>query len=557
MYQSVKSAIHCINPGCPRPYPQAWGSKFCQSCGSSLHLKSRYIPLQKLGTGGFATIYTVWDLETQTERVLKVLVEASPKALLLFEQEAEVLTSLRHPGVPKVEPDGYFVETCHGTPHSAQSLLPCLVMEKINGYTLEQMLEHYPQGCPEAWVVNWLNQALAILQELHSRQIIHRDIKPSNLMLRSSTAQLVLIDFGGAKQIGPGLSRQASTRLFSSGYSPPEQIAGSTVGPSADFYALARTMIQLLTGKYPPNLEDPVTGELRWRSSAEVSPGIANLLDDMAQADVRQRLGTDTAVQARLARLQKSATPAYFKVAQTGWDWSWMGITAFAKGFSQTTLSLFGIVGYLVQACLGTIWAMLLGGAGACVGTAAGFLLVYWSPWGDRIISLVQHLLHHPQVKISVGLQPILFAAVGWGTAWGLTVSGSFGQRRQYLVASLMGSLGYGLGRLAWQVTTPDAGIEGLLGSMAIAGVFLTLGLGLPSHRSVHAVVATLGTTAIFAGLANSHLLTTALHFNPQPGWLELLVCIAFFAFVSTAFSFWLAVSYYLIVPVLRFLGWR
>ncbi len=551
MSQSLGSAIHCINPGCPRPYPQAWGSKFCQSCGSSLQLNNRYIPLQKLGAGGFATIYTVWDLETQTERVLKVLAEASPKALALFEQEADVLVSLRHPGVPRVEPDGYFVEKCPDTRQSAQSLMPCLVMEKIDGYTLEQISEHYPQGCPETLVLNWLNQALAILQELHSRRIIHRDIKPSNLMLRSTTAQLVLIDFGGAKQIGAVPSSQASTRLFSSGYSPPEQIAGRVVGPSADFYALSRTMIQLLTGKYPSDLEDPVTGVLRWRDRIRVSPALADLLDDMAQADVRQRLGTDAAVQMRLARVQ-SATPAYFKVAQTGWNWSWMAIAAFAKGLSQTTLSLFGIVIYLVRACLDTIWAVALGGAGVCVGTAAGFLLAYRSPLGDRLIGF-QQMLHLQHIQIAVEPQ-LLIAAVGLGTAWGLTVSGSFGQRRRYVVASLMGGLGYGLGGLAWQVAAPNAGVEGLAGAMAIALVFLTLGLGLPSHHSIHATVAATGTTVIFA-VAIHPFATALVHFNPQPNWFELLVFIAFFAFISTVFSFWLGVSYYLIVPVVRLLG--
>jgi serine/threonine protein kinase len=90
---SVASATHCINPDCLRPHPQPWGNKFCNSCGASLELKNRYIPLQLLGSGGFATIYTVWDLQTKTEKVLKVLVETAPKALELFEQEAAVLAS--------------------------------------------------------------------------------------------------------------------------------------------------------------------------------------------------------------------------------------------------------------------------------------------------------------------------------------------------------------------------------------------------------------------------------------------------------------------------------
>ncbi|MEO6860024.1 MAG: 4-Cys prefix domain-containing protein, partial [Microcoleus sp.] len=145
--------VHCINPDCPRPYPQTWGNNFCQSCGTSLRLKNRYIPLEGLGSGGFAAIYTVWDTETQTERVLKLLLETAPKALKLFEQEAWVLAFLRHPGVPRVEPDGYFhVQTQNfsgGDRNVTARHLPCLVMEKIHGKTLEAILEEHPQGCPQ------------------------------------------------------------------------------------------------------------------------------------------------------------------------------------------------------------------------------------------------------------------------------------------------------------------------------------------------------------------------------------------------------------------------
>ncbi len=126
----TQSAVHCINPDCQRPYPQPWGNKFCNSCGAPLQLLDRYIPLQPLGSGGFAQIYTVWDEKIQRELVLKVLVENSPKALELFTQEAAVLSSLMHPGVPHVDADGYF-QLNLSNPKSRQ--LPCLVMEKING----------------------------------------------------------------------------------------------------------------------------------------------------------------------------------------------------------------------------------------------------------------------------------------------------------------------------------------------------------------------------------------------------------------------------------------
>ncbi len=291
---SASPHVHCINPDCPSPNRQTtWGNNFCQHCGAPLRLNNRYLPLEPLGKGGFATIYTVYDLETNTERVLKVLVATLPKALELFEQEAAVLKSLHHPGVPRVEPDGYFQVNLG---RMSQRELPCLVMEKINGQTLEDILKEHPQGCPEALVLQWLKQVVDILEELHRRQIIHRDLKPSNLMLRQETGQVVVIDFGGAKQIGEVQfnSQSTSTRLLSEGYSPPEQIAGTAVGAAADFYALGRTCIHLLTGKEPSQLVDRKTGELHWRTIAQVSPVLANLLDNMVREEVEQRPATAT-----------------------------------------------------------------------------------------------------------------------------------------------------------------------------------------------------------------------------------------------------------------------
>lgn len=559
MPQTVASAIYCINPDCPHPY-SPWGNKFCNSCGAPLQLRNRYIPLQRLGSGGFATLYTVWDLAAEIERVLKVLVKPSAKALELFEQEAVVLARLQHPGVPRVEPHDYFLVSLG----NKERQLPCLVMEKINGQTLQEILDQHPHGCPEAWVISWFKQAVDILQELHSRKIIHRDLKPSNLMLRHTTGQLVVIDFGGAK-IGSALSRQASsTRLFSSGYSPPEQIAGRGVGPAADFYALGRTMIQLLTGIYPPELEDPMTGELRWRAGVSISPDFADLLDQLVREDVNQRPTTAAAIQERLAQISQRSVRqvSIFKLinqwTQTCLDWSWVVIAAFTKGISQATLFLLRAIVQLARACRDTIWAMVLSAIAACVSTITGFVLAYWSPLGAKVTAFLQQLpLLVLDPQIPVGAEILIFTAAGLGTAWGLTAAGGFGQRRRYLVAVLMGLLGYELGWLVWRATMPYSGVEAVMGLIVVAVSLLTLGLGLPSHYLVHAVVTSTGTTSLVASMVSLKLFPIPLFHLNQPSWLELWVYVAFFCFMSIAISFWLGVSYYLVVPFLRFFGWR
>ncbi|HEY9634121.1 MAG TPA: serine/threonine-protein kinase [Coleofasciculaceae cyanobacterium] len=582
VHQSVTQAVHCINPDCPRPYPQPWGNKFCNGCGATLQLHNRYIPLQRLGSGGFATIYTVWDLHRKTERVLKVLVETSPKALQLFEQEAAVLERLNHPGVPKVDRDGFF-QVSLGNPPTR--LIPCLVMEKINGYTLQDVLDKHPQGCPEASVRDWLYQAVAILGELHRFGIIHRDLKPSNLMLREGTGQLVAIDFGGAKQLGlvPYGSQSVSTRLISPGYSPPEQITGEAVGPAADFYALGRTMIQLLTGQELADLQNPVTGEFQWRNAVggsrgdpgmTVSPDLANLLDEMIRIDPRQRPGNVFEIQRRLVRSPTvninpapAPTPILEAIAtaiEAGLEVAEDSLKGVGHGVAEIIRFVFRVITGIVLACLDTTLEMILGGIGAAMGTAAGFALINWTIVGDRFAEWIalQRPLVLPGVQITTWREMLMFAVAGLATAWGLTLAGGFGQQRRPWIAGVMGILGYSAGWFLWQTSVSYALPERLLGMItAIAVVPLVLGLGLPSHYFVHALVAAVGTGTLFGSLVWLNILPfdvlVKIFSRSDASWASCINAIAFFCLWGVIVGFCLGVSYYLLVPVLRWLGWR
>ena len=76
---------------------------------------------------GFGWVYEAY--ERNLPRILKVLKQEynqNEKVLELFQREAQVLSQLKHPGVPQVEADGYF--QVH-LPDSDQPLY-CLVMEK-------------------------------------------------------------------------------------------------------------------------------------------------------------------------------------------------------------------------------------------------------------------------------------------------------------------------------------------------------------------------------------------------------------------------------------------
>ena len=275
----MASVSYCLNPKCPNPSDQAnSGKSACIHCGSELLLQGRYRLVAPLGGGGFGRTFEVDD--NGARRVLKVLLKEHPKAVELFKQEADVLVRLRHPGIPKVDRDGYFTFT----PANSTESFHCLVMEKIAGANLQDWLKNRGRPISQEQALNWLKQLSEILDQVHRLNYFHRDIKPHNIMCKPN-GQLVLIDFGTAREVsatyfakvGQG---QNVTGIVSPGYTPPEQTNGKAV-PQSDFFALGRTFVYLLTGKPPTAFpENPRTGKLMWRKGApQVSDPLANVID--------------------------------------------------------------------------------------------------------------------------------------------------------------------------------------------------------------------------------------------------------------------------------------
>ena len=288
----------CINPRCQKPQ-NSDNTQFCQNCGSSLLLKQRYRAMKVLGGGGFGKTYEASDLGKQT-KVIKVLINNSPKAVELFQREAEVLSQLNNPGIPKVEPNSYIVFR----PANSQEPVHCLVMEKIEGMNLRDYVKRLGHPIDFDTAKRWLQELVTILQAVHDRGILHRDIKPQNIIFKPD-GRLALIDFGAVREgtgtefastTGSGSGTEVAshmaggTSVVSRGYTPPEQMNGEALKQS-DFYSLGRTFVFLLTGKEPSEIPyDAHDDVLQWRKyAANVESKLAQLLDQMQSTLVRQR----------------------------------------------------------------------------------------------------------------------------------------------------------------------------------------------------------------------------------------------------------------------------
>jgi hypothetical protein len=239
-------------------------------------------------------------------------------------------------------------------------------------------------------------------------------------------------------------------------------------------------------------------------------------------------------------------------------------IAGLGYGVSAIARYLFRLVVNIVFACLDTTWEMILGSIGAAVGASVGFVLINLTVVGDRFAEWIapQMLQVLPDIQITAWREILLFTSAGLGTAWGLTLAGGFGQQRRPIIAGVTATLGYSISWFIWQAAISTASPPRLLGLITAIAVFpLVLGLGLPSHYLVHALVGAAGTGLIFGTLVLLNILPLELLINifsrSQASWPNFIESIAFFGLLGITLGFWLGVSYYLLVPILRWLGWR
>jgi serine/threonine protein kinase len=263
----------------------------------------RYRVVKPLGGGGMKMVYLAEDLRLAARpSALAEMVDSftSPEmqrqAIAAFQREADMLAQLSNEHIPRVF-DRFSEQNRH-----------YLVMEFIDGITLEEKLHDAGGNLPEQQVVEIALQICDTLQYLHNLEppVIYRDLKPSNVML-ATYGQVKLIDFGIARLFQP---QSNATMIGTQGYAPPEQYRGKAEFRS-DLYALGATMHHALSGR-DPALEPPFSFPPLRSVCPHVTPELAELVDQSLQYDVVLRITDAAAFKRGLLSVQSggAADPA-------------------------------------------------------------------------------------------------------------------------------------------------------------------------------------------------------------------------------------------------------
>jgi serine/threonine protein kinase len=282
--RSTKPMICCLNPHCPQASPScADGTNYCPSCRTQLVLLSdRYRPIKKIGHGGFGVTYLAEDREMfDSHCVIKQLIQHDDTAKQWFEREALKLRELGSESskIPRL------------LAYSSDSNYLYLVQEFISGQDLNKYLEQ--QGIfKEEQVKDFLKEILPVLSLIHEKKIIHRDIKLDNIMRRND-GQIVLIDFGTAKQLSSNHTPAPGTSIGTWGYVAPEQMMQGIVKPASDLYSLGAACFHLLTGVHPATAFQ-VNG-FEWTKDWQrylkqtISKEFSNIIDKLLRFDHEDR----------------------------------------------------------------------------------------------------------------------------------------------------------------------------------------------------------------------------------------------------------------------------
>lgn len=241
-----------------------------------VRLLDRYSILDRIGSGGMATIYRATDERLQRTVCVKLLrttvVEGSGSTsgnravyqatYAHFLKEALALSRLQHPNTLRIYDFGYLEDDAPSSRSgegagAAAVKTPFHVSEYLDGGNLETLVRSRgPLPASEALEI--LDAVSGALAEAHEHGIIHRDIKPSNILFARVRGALVtkLADFGIAhsglkKALASGAFTESvsTVALFSPRWAAPEQLCGSPEGPRTDVYALGLLVIYMLTGR--------------------------------------------------------------------------------------------------------------------------------------------------------------------------------------------------------------------------------------------------------------------------------------------------------------------
>jgi WD40 repeat protein len=240
----------------------------------------RYRILRLLGEGGMGVVYEAEQDNPRRRVALKVIRPGlvSPGLLKRFDQEAQILARLHHPGIAQIHEAGV-----------AEDGQPFFALEFISGTALDEYARLRSLALPVR--LELLAKVCDAVQHAHDQGVIHRDLKPSNILV-DDTGQPKVLDFGVARvtdaELLTSMPRTGTGQLVGTPvYMSPEQVAADPAGldQRSDVYTLGVILFELLAVRLPYAVENVAFPEVA-RLIREQEPPRLGSIDRRCRGDV-------------------------------------------------------------------------------------------------------------------------------------------------------------------------------------------------------------------------------------------------------------------------------
>ncbi len=205
----------------------------------------RYEIIDELGSGSMGTVFRGRDpmidrfVAVKTIRMQGFAPGETEGFRERFIREAQAAGRLSHPGIVTI----YDV----GSDESTRT--PFLVMEFIEGRTLDNLIRETLERLPVEKTLGIVKQVAEALDYAHSEGIVHRDIKPANIIL-TPAGRAIITDFGVARVRKSQMTMQGEV-IGTPAFMSPEQVRGERVDGRADLFSLGVILYWMLTGERP------------------------------------------------------------------------------------------------------------------------------------------------------------------------------------------------------------------------------------------------------------------------------------------------------------------
>ncbi|NXE88100.1 NEK4 kinase, partial [Menura novaehollandiae] len=205
-----------------------------------------YCFLRAVGKGSYGEVSLARHRQDRKQYVIKKLnlKSASSRERRAAEQEAQLLSQLRHPNIVT------YRESWQGDDGHLY-----IVMGFCEGGDLYHKLkEQKGKLLPENQVVEWFVQIAMALQYLHEKHILHRDLKTQNIFL--TRTNIIKVGDLGIARVLENQYDMASTLIGTPYYMSPELFSNKPYNYKSDVWALGCCVYEMATLKHAFNAKD-------------------------------------------------------------------------------------------------------------------------------------------------------------------------------------------------------------------------------------------------------------------------------------------------------------